>query len=32
MDMHGGVHGISDGNATCLDTVGQELAELAIKI
>jgi hypothetical protein len=30
--MHGGVHGVPDGNAACLDTVGQELVELAIQI
>jgi hypothetical protein len=28
----GGVHRVPDGDAACLDTVGQELAELAIQI
>ncbi len=32
VDMQNGVHGVPDGNAACLDTVGQELAELAVQI
>ena len=32
VDIHGSVHWVPDGNAARLDTVGQELAELAIQI
>ncbi len=32
VDMHGSVHGVPDGNAARLDTVGEELSELAVQI